>query len=646
MGKQLKQLDLKNIQITDELFGEYVNKVSQKIIPHQWKILNDLLENADPTYCIWNFKVAAGIIKGDRKGVVFQDTDLYKWLESVAYCLSTGQGKEFEALADEVIDVIGMAQEPDGYLNTYYTVNAPSKKWSNLVEGHELYTSGHLIEAAVAYYQATQKDKFLDIAIKNANLICNIFGDKENQIHGYPGHQEIEIALIKLYRLTGMKQYLDTAYYFIRQRGKAPNYFEEEIRQRGGYEFFPEFNHYDLAYSQAHEEPIKQTLAEGHAVRAMYMCAAMADLAAEYGDKELGNACQLIWENTVTKRMYITGGIGSSGFRERFTTDYDLPNRTNYAETCASIGLMMFGQRMASLTGKASYYDVVEKALYNTVLAGINIDGDRYFYVNPLEVVPEFCTEHTYMEHVKPIRQKWFSVACCPPNVARTLASLGQYIYAQDDEALYIHQFISSSVLADICGKHIKIAMQSQLLRNGQVELKANADHKVLIKVRKPEYANEMLIKMDGKTIIPHIEDGYLMLDIENGEHIISIDFEVSPRWCASHRNVRENSGKIALTKGPVVYCLEEIDNGKYLSEIYVSQINEVYETETMKGLVGNLPSLEFDADRIRNIAKITNGLYGEINTEIEPVRTKAVPYCMWNNRGMGEMSVWQKLRV
>ncbi len=646
MEKQLKQLELKNIQITDPLFGEYVNKVSQKIIPHQWKILNDLLEDADPTYCIWNFKVAAGIEKGDRKGVVFQDTDLYKWLESVAFCLASGTGKEFENIADEVIDLIGLAQEADGYINTYYTVNAPSKKWSNLVEGHELYTAGHLIEAAVAYYQATEKSKFLDIAKKNADLICKVFGTSNGQKPGYPGHQEIEVALIKLYRQTGNRQYLDTANYFIRQRGKTPNYFEEEIRQRGGYEFFPEFNHYDLAYSQAHEEPIKQTTAEGHAVRAMYMCAAMADLAAEYGDIELSNACQRIWDNTVTKRMYITGGIGSSGFRERFTTDYDLPNRTNYAETCASIGLMMFGQRMASLTGKASYYDVVEKALYNTVLAGINIDGDRYFYVNPLEVVPEFCTEHSYMEHVKPIRQKWFSVACCPPNVARTLASLGQYIYAQDDNALYIHQFISSSVLADICGKNINVSMESQLLQNGQIELKTISDHKSMIKVRKPEYANETSVKLDDKIIIPSMENGYLLLQLEEGAHVITIDFGISPRWCASHRNVRENTGKIALTKGPVVYCLEEKDNGKYLSEIYVSKTNRVYETESMEGLVGNLPTLEFDAERIRHQMITTDDLYGEIRIKEEAVRMKAIPYCLWNNRGMGEMLVWQKLRV
>ena len=281
MGHHRKQLEYGNIRITDKLFGEYVQKVSEKIIPHQWKILNDQLEDSEPTYCIQNFRVAAGELPGERKGVVFQDTDLYKWLESVAFCIAGGQGREYEALADEVIELVGRAQETDGYLNTYYTVNEPDKKWSNLVEGHELYTAGHMIVAAVPYYQATGKTKILNIARKNADLICRVFGTGEGQKKGYPGHQEIELALVKLYRVTGEKQYLDTASYFLHERGKKPSYFLQEMEDRGGWEFFPEFKNYDLEYSQSHIEPVKQKTAEGHAVRAMYMCSAMADLAVE-----------------------------------------------------------------------------------------------------------------------------------------------------------------------------------------------------------------------------------------------------------------------------------------------------------------------------------------------------------------------------
>lgn len=646
MGKQFKQLKLRNIEITDELFGEYVKKVSEKIISHQWKILNDQLDDAEPTYCIQNFRIAARKESGQRKGVVFQDTDLYKWLEAVAYCLAAGKGKEYEPLADEVIDLIAMAQEGDGYLNTYYTVIAPQKKWSNLVEGHELYTSGHMIEAAVAYYQATKKEKFLNIAKKNADLICKVFGVDKGQLRGYPGHQEIELALVKLYRITGCRPYLETANYFIEERGKTPNYFVNEIEARGGYEFFSEFDDYDLEYSQAHIEPIKQTKAEGHAVREMYMCAAMADLAEELENKELSNTCSTIWDNLVNRRMYITGGIGSSGFRERFTTDYDLPNNTNYSETCASIGLMMFGQRMASVTKNATYYDTVERALYNTVLAGINIEGDRYFYVNPLEVVPEFCTEHTYMDHVKPIRQKWFSVSCCPTNVARTIASLGQYIYAQDEEALYIHLFISSKAKTVIEDNEIEVNMKSKLLQNGCITIQVHATKSTSIKIRRPHYAVDETLWVNGEKVKVSVEKGYLTIHIGAGSSEIKIDFGVKAKWIAANKSVRENAGKVALMKGPLVYCLEEVDNEKYLSEVYVEANANVVEVEPMKGLVGDVPTLSFEGIRIKNKHLDENQLYGVSGLEKVETILQAIPYCLWNNRGEGEMTIWQKARV
>lgn len=645
MGQHITNLKYQNITITDELFGEYTKKVRKKIIPHQWKILNDKLENSEPTYCIQNFRIAAGEMKGERKGVVFQDTDLYKWLESVAYCLANEKEEELERLADEVIELIEKAQEEDGYLNTYYTINEPEKKWSNLVEGHELYTAGHMIEAAVAYYEATGKDKFLNIARKNADLISRVFGRDKGQIHGYPGHQEIELALVKLYRVTNEARYLETARYFIEERGKAPNYFEKEIKERGGWEFFPEFSNYDLEYSQSHIQPVKQTKAVGHAVREMYMCSAMADIAEEYEDNELLEACKTIWESTVNKRMYVTGGIGSSGFRERFTADYDLPNNTNYSETCASIGLMMFGKRMASVTGKASYYDIVELALYNTVLAGINIEGDRYFYVNPLEVVPEFCTEHTYMDHVKPVRQKWFSVACCPPNVARTLASLGQYIYAQDEKALYIHQFISSTAKTVIGGSEIKVEMKSSLLQDGTVQIRTEGKEKGRIKIRIPGYASKKELTVGGERKEVSEENGYFVVDIPSGNNDIFIDFGVSVMWVGANRNVREDIGKAALMKGPVVYCLEEKDNGKLLSEIYIEENTKVQEASPLQELAGNIPSMVYEGFRI-NRKMDSERLYGVSEFSKEAVTLKAVPYCMWNNRGKGEMLIWQKVRV
>ena len=643
MKQERRQIDLKNIRITDSLFGSYVKQVSEKIIPYQWKILNDQLEGADKTYCIENFRIAAGELEGTRKGVVFQDTDLYKWLESVAYTIAGGKGEQFESLADEVIELVGRAQEPDGYLNTYFTVNAPERKWKNLIEGHELYTAGHMIEAAVAYYHATGKTAFLEIAKKNADLIGKVFGRGEGQRRGYPGHQEIELALVKLYRVTGEQKYLDTAKYFIEERGTQPNYLAEELRERGGFEFFPDLQDYDLAYSQADIPPVEQTKAQGHSVRDMYMCAAMADLAGECEDERLLKACKAIWENMTQRQMYITGGIGSSGFRERFTTDYDLPNATNYSETCASIGLMMFGQRLSAVTGDAGYYDSVERALYNTVLAGINIEGDRYFYVNPLEVVPEFCTQHTYMNHVKPIRQKWFSIACCPPNVARTLASLGQYVYAQEDDSILIHQFISSEVQTETKDGKTALKMDSTLMQDGKVSIQAETEKGCSLKIRIPAYAENWKLLSGEKEEKPEIQNGYITVALPAGTHAITLNLDIHPRWVAANDQVRADAGKAALVKGPIVYCLEEVENGKLLSQVCVKPNEEVKEEASPEGLVGNLPALTYPGTRIKN-AGLGDQLYGALKIEKEATQLTAIPYCLWNNRGEGEMLVWHRV--
>ena len=643
MKQERRQIDLKNIRITDSLFGSYVKQVSEKIIPYQWKILNDQLEGADKTYCIENFRIAAGELEGTRKGVVFQDTDLYKWLESVAYTIAGGKGGQFEPLADEVIELVGRAQEPDGYLNTYFTVNAPERKWKNLIEGHELYTAGHMIEAAVAYYHATGKTAFLEIAKKNADLIGKVFGRGEGQRRGYPGHQEIELALVKLYRVTGEQKYLDTAKYFIEERGTQPNYLAEELRERGGFEFFPDLQDYDLAYSQADIPPVEQTKAQGHSVRDMYMCAAMADLAGECEDERLLKACKAIWENMTQRQMYITGGIGTSGFRERFTTDYDLPNATNYSETCASIGLMMFGQRLSAVTGDAGYYDSVERALYNTVLAGINIEGDRYFYVNPLEVVPEFCTQHTYMNHVKPIRQKWFSIACCPPNVARTLASLGQYVYAQEDDSILIHQFISSEVQTETKDGKTALKMDSTLMQDGKVSIQAETEKGCSLKIRIPAYAENWKLLSGEKEEKPEIQNGYITVALPAGTHAITLNLDIHPRWVAANDQVRADAGKAALVKGPIVYCLEEVENGKLLSQVCVKPNEEVKEEASPEGLVGNLPALTYPGTRIKN-AGLGDQLYGALKIEKEATQLTAIPYCLWNNRGEGEMLVWHRV--
>ncbi|MGN1016435.1 MAG: glycoside hydrolase family 127 protein [Faecousia sp.] len=635
---------LQNIQIHDPLFGRYADMIAQKLLPYQWDVLNDRLPEVEKSYCVENFRIAAGEAQGQRKGVVFCDTDAYKWLEAVAFCLASGRGREFEETADALIDLIGRAQEPDGYLNTYYTVLHPDKKWTNLAEGHELYCAGHLIEAAAAYYNATGKDPILRIACKLADLICTVFGSGDGKHKGCPGHQEIELALMKLSRVTGQKKYAELARYFLNARGGTPNYLLEELAATGKDRIFPEFADYDDKYAQTHLSPVLQTTAEGHAVRAMYMYSAMADVAREYNDPDMKSACRTLWDNVTRKRMYITGGIGSSGHLERFTTDYDLPNDRMYCESCASVGLMMFGQRMAALTGDAKYYDTVERALCNTVLAGISAEGDRYFYVNPLEVWPDNCLPSTSMAHVKPVRQSWFGVACCPSNIARTLASVGQYIFAQDEKSIYINQLISASLHTRIRDAGVKLDFQSTLMQDGSVRLNIETEkpQPFTIRIRVPEYWENPVFVLEGKTIAPVIENGYAVVAVSHGGvQTLTVTGKVSPRWVAANPRVRADAGRIALMYGPYVYCLEETDNGAELCNLYVSPAAEIQVEAPKAELPGALPTLTFTGKRLDS--GTGSELYGEPRFSFTEQKLTAVPYGLWCNRAPGEMLVWLK---
>ena len=357
-----QSMPLSAIRINDHYWDRYIKLIPEKVIPYQWEVLNDRQSDAPPSYCLKNFRIAAGEETGKQKGMVFQDSDAAKWLEAVAYSLACNPDPELEKTADEVIALIGRAQEKDGYLNTFFTLNHPEAKWKNLTEGHELYCAGHLIEAASAYYETTGKKALLDIACRFADLIDDTFGFEEEKMHGYPGHPEIELALVRLFRATGISRYLDLAKYFIDVRGGKPNYFIEERKNPDYLPVFGGLYGIDPSYFQSHLPVRQQDTAEGHSVRALYLYCAMADIADEFNDNKLLESCRILWKNIVQKRMYVTGSVGSSGHLERFTVDYDLPNDSNYSETCASIALAMFGMRMAKATGDASYFDTV--ALY------------------------------------------------------------------------------------------------------------------------------------------------------------------------------------------------------------------------------------------------------------------------------------------
>ncbi|MBE3115482.1 MAG: glycoside hydrolase family 127 protein, partial [Actinobacteria bacterium] len=375
----------KRVKINDRFWGKYIDLIKNVVIPYQWDVLNNCVNDTEPSHAIKNFKIAAGLSQGEFYGYVFQDSDVAKWLEAAGFILAINQDPELEGKADEIIDIIAKAQQDDGYLNTYFTIKEPDKRWTNIRDCHELYCAGHMIEAAVSYFEATGKRKLLDVVCRFADYIEAVFGVEPGKKRGYPGHPEIELALVKLYKITDKEKYLALAKYFIDERGKDPNYFNKEAEAKGE-KADKIWGRLGLRYYQAHIPVRSQTTAEGHSVRAVYLYSGMADVAIETGDQTLIKACKKLWRNIVSKRMYITGGIGSTSCGESFTFDYDLPNDTIYAETCASIGLVFFAHRMLRMDVNNTYSDIIEKALYNSVISGISLDGKKFFYVNPLEV--------------------------------------------------------------------------------------------------------------------------------------------------------------------------------------------------------------------------------------------------------------------
>lgn len=632
---RLNTVQLSKINITDAFWKRYTDLVEDVIIPYQWDIMNDNIPGVESSHCLENFKIAAGLKKGQFYGAVFQDTDVAKWLEAVGYSLAEKKNEKLEKLADDAIDVIVQAQQKDGYLDTYFIIKEPEQRWRNLCEGHELYSAGHMIEAAIAYYEGTGKRKLLDSMIRLADLICRTFGPEEGQNHGYPGHQEIELALVRLYRVTQDKKYLKQAKYFLDIRGVGENYFLVERKQKNFKRIFPELEDYDPAYSQSHEPVRKQKTAEGHAVRAVYMYSAMADVAEEYQDKELMEACENLWENITQKRMYITGGIGSSGFLERFTTDYDLQNDSNYSETCASIGMALFSLRMANITRDSRYAEVMEQELYNNILAGIAQDGKSFFYVNPLEIKPRQCMPHTSRAHVKARRQKWFGVACCPPNIARTLASLGQYIYGVDGADIYTHLYIGNQTDIPVNNDVVQIRIDSMFPWNGNIKVKVQGvKEKIKLHFRIPSYSENFQLYCNGEEQELKVNNGYAYVEIcENSR--INIQFDMPVAFLHANYKVSADVGKVAIKRGPIVYCLEEIDNGPDLQCIYLSS----KEAHVRKSR--SFPEcFEIELQGRRLISK-SEGLYSSDGLSYSDVNIQAIPYAYWNNRREGEMLVW-----
>ena len=634
-----RPLPLRDIKIDDPFWNRYTRLVKREIIPYQYQVLNDLLPDVPESHCIKNFRIAAGLEEGEFHGWVFQDTDLAKWLEAVAFTLNDERDPALEETADSLIRLIGMAQKENGYLNTYFSILHPGHQYCNLKEGHELYTAGHCIEAAVAYYQATGKDDFLKIMRRCADHICEVF-HREDYADAVPGHEEIELALVKLADVTGEEKYARMALDFVDRRG-CSDYLTREHTLERYIQVWRDPNAYRPHYGQAHAPVRQQTTAEGHAVRALYLYTAMADLAGRYQDEELLRACKTLYENITEKRMYLTGGVGSSGTLERFTADYDLPSDTAYAESCASVALAMFCRRMAAITGEAGYMDTAERALMNTVLSGVGLDGKGFFYVNPLEVIPQHCLSATDKEHVKPRRQGWFGCACCPPNIARTLASLGEYAYSCDGNKLFINLYVSGSVKAALNGQNISLDIQTAMPYAGEATLylKAAEDMVGTVCLRIPSYAENTEILVNGTTVPLDSVKGYGEIKLFGREMEITLRFDMPPRLIYGNPRLAANTGKCALQKGPLVYCLEEVDNGQDLAALLLDPgelLEETFDSDLLGGtMVITAKGWRLDAERFGT------SLYSTEKPVSVPVRLRFIPYCFWSNRESGEMRVW-----
>lgn len=584
--KMIEQIDFSHVKINDNFWSPRLSKHVSATLP----VCIDQIENQ--TGRIRNFENAAKG-EGEHSGIFFDDSDVYKALEGMAYSLINNPDPELEKKADEWIDKFAAAQQPDGYINTFYTLTGLDKRWTNM-DKHEMYCAGHMIEAGVAYYQATGKRKLLDVCIRMTDHMMSQFGPGKR--HWVPGHEEIELALVKLYQTTQEQKYLDFAYWLLEERGHGHGTMGDEGK-------------WDPVYYQDIVPVRRLTDISGHAVRCMYLYCGMADVAALKNDTGYIAAIDRLWDDVVHRNMYITGGIGSSRDNEGFTEDYDLPNLDAYCETCASVGMVLWNQRMNQLTGDSKYIDILERSLYNGALAGISLGGDRFFYVNPLESKGD--------HH----RQEWYGCACCPSQLSRFLPSIGNYIYASSDDALWVNLYIGNTGQIRIGETDILLTQETDYPWDGSVKLTISTSQPLEkeIRLRIPNWCKTYDLSINGKRINVSEKKGYAVIKDWKSQDVIALDMDMPVEIVAADPHVKENFGKRAIQRGPLVYCMEEIDNPEYFDQIQSS------------------PSTTFQT---AFVSDILNGIK-TIKTNGRAQSATFIPYYAWDNRKAGKMRVW-----
>lgn len=613
-----RPLPFTQVHIQDRFWSPRIETNRRVTIPYDF-------QQCEATGRIDNFLKAAGKMAGPHEGRQFNDSDVFKVIEGAAYALQVQPDPELEAYLDDLIEKIAAAQEADGYLYTARTIDpanvqpaAGAERWSYLTMSHELYNLGHMYEGAVAYYQATGKRAFLDVCIKSANLIAQVFGP--DALRDVPGHQEIELGLVKLYRTTGDATYLNLAKFFLDERGHANG---RELQQA-----------YDNpGYMQDHKPVVEQDEAVGHAVRAVYMYSAIADVAALTGDEAYLRAIRRIWQDVVEKKLSLTGGIGARHKGEAFGEAYELPNLTAYNETCAAIASIFWNHRLFLLDGGGSYYDILERTLYNGFLSGVALEGDTFFYVNPLAADGKFHFNRDDNQS----RQPWFVTSCCPTNVVRLLPSLPGYIYALRDERLYVNLFIGSATTVEIAGTQVRISQETDYPWDGRVAVKVDPAEpaEFTLSLRIPSWVQGVPLPSDLYSYLDDTPADYALLlndapyeDVDlGGDGYASITREWQPgdtltwdlpmpiRRVLGHPNIEDTRGKVALERGPLVYCAEGIDNGGQALNLYLPD-DLALSAEHRDDLLGGL-------------------------TVISGEGFMAIPYYAWAHRGVGEMAVW-----
>ena len=542
-----------------------------------------------------------------NKPHIYWDSDVAKWIEGAAYILYRTHDEALEKKVDDIIDLIEKNITDDGYFNIYFTVVEPENRFLKR-DDHELYCAGHLIEASVAYFEATGKDKFLKLMMRYADHIFDVFVTRQSAAFVTCGHPEIELALYRLYTCTKEQKYFDLFDFFIKMRGNN----DKEEKQ---------------TYCQAHMPLFEQDYAIGHCVRAMYIYSALADYAYETNNEKAKEACKKLFDDVTRKKMYITGGIGSTHLGEAFTKPYDLPNDSAYQETCASISLMFFANRMLQLENNAKYADVVERAMYNGMLAGLSVSGDSFFYENPLEIYLKKHNRHYHIKERFPITQrvKVFECSCCPPNLNRTLSSMGNYIYGTDGSCVFINQYIPSTLEEN----GIKVTQSGNYPASGAITVKASGIQKIALRI--PGWCKSFTLNCEYK-----MQNGYAI--IENIPAQIEFNLEIKPFLVSANPKVYDNFGKAAVQMGPVVYCSESVDNDCELHTVYIDK-NLSYTTEYNKELFCDTLCLKAFK------AKETNELYFDYNDTLEDTTIKLIPYSLFANRNEADMRIWHNVK-